>query len=75
MIELHDQRFELVNQVHDSVLMEIEEDLLDPCIEIACKIMENVLHLEVPTPVEVKVGDNWGDMKKWILKSKIQETA
>lgn len=72
MIELHKEHYHLVNQIHDSVLLEIEEDLLEPAIQRACDIMQNVLSLEVPLIIEAKVGDNWGSLTKWNLESKIQ---
>jgi len=64
MIQLHKEGFLLVNQIHDSVLLEVDEDYLEPSIEKAIEIMENVVKLAVPIKVEAKVGMNWGEMAK-----------
>lgn len=70
MIELHKAGFTIINQVHDSVLLEVKEDNYQLEVEQACEIMENVLVLEVPIIVEAKIGDNWGEMQKWSTKQK-----
>lgn len=63
MIHLYDEGFNLVNQVHDSIVLEIEDDEhLEAGIKRACEIMENVLELSVPLICEAKQGKNWGDL-------------
>jgi DNA polymerase-1 len=64
MIELYKSGLYIVNQIHDAVLLEVEEDFIEPSIKKATEIMESVLKLNVPIPVEAKVGDSWGAMEK-----------
>ncbi len=52
----------MILQIHDELIFEVKEDLAD---EFAQKIkiaMENVYKLKVPLVVDVKVGDNWGEV-------------
>ncbi len=51
-------------QVHDELLFEIKDDKVEEAAEKIKKIMEGVLKLKVPVVVDVKVGDNWGEMEE-----------
>ncbi|MDP2766328.1 MAG: DNA polymerase, partial [Candidatus Methanoperedens sp.] len=51
-------------QVHDELLFEVKENMVDEAAEKIKDIMENVIKLKVPVIVDAKVGDNWGEMKK-----------
>ncbi len=49
-------------QVHDELVFEIKDDIIE---ETALKIkglMEGVVKLEVPLVVNTKVGRNWGEI-------------
>jgi DNA polymerase-1 len=51
-------------QVHDELVFEIKKEKI-PKLALKIKnIMENVLKLKVPTIVDIKTGDNWGEMKE-----------
>jgi DNA polymerase I len=56
----------LLLQVHDELVFEIEESLVEKISPIIKTIMENVVDLEktkgVVCQVNYKVGDNWGEM-------------
>lgn len=53
----------LVLQVHDSLMVECDEGLVTEVKKILVKEMENVApELNVKLMVEVKVGDNWGEV-------------
>jgi DNA polymerase-1 len=62
----------LILQVHDELVLEVREDLVDEVGNKVKKIMENI-HLQhdhktrdkfkAPIVVDVKVGDNWGECK------------
>lgn len=52
-------------QIHDELLWEIEDCILDAVIPMLKDTMENVVELSTPTPVDVKVGLNWNQMKEW----------
>ena len=51
-------------QVHDELVFEIRDDVLEKWIGKIKPIMEDAIKLSVPVIVEAKAGDNWGDMEK-----------
>jgi len=51
-------------QVHDELVFEVKDYLIEETSEEIKKIMENVIKLKVPVVVDVKVGENWGEMEK-----------
>lgn len=64
-------------EIHDSKLFTIREDVLEPClkwlketIEDVPKIFKRRFNIDIPFkfPVEIKVGNNFGEMKKWEIK-------
>ncbi|MBU4257435.1 DNA polymerase I, partial [Patescibacteria group bacterium] len=57
-------RIKMLLQVHDELLFEVKENMVDEAVEKIKDIMENVIKLKVPVIVDAKVGDNWGEMKK-----------
>jgi DNA polymerase-1 len=60
----------LLLQVHDELVFEIEENLINKIAPKIKEIMENVVDLEktkgVVCKVEYKAGDNWGEMQKMV---------
>lgn len=50
-------------QVHDELLFEIKESKLRETSKEIQKIMENVIKLKVPIAVDIKTGDNWGELE------------
>ena len=52
-------------QVHDELIWEIEDDIMDAVIPEFVTIMEQAVELSVPVIADVKVGLNWQDMKSW----------
>jgi DNA polymerase I len=51
-------------QVHDELVFEIREDVVEKWVKKLKPIMENAIKLTVPVIVEAKAGDSWGDMEK-----------
>ncbi|MFH1233799.1 MAG: DNA polymerase I [Patescibacteria group bacterium] len=49
-------------QVHDELVFEVRDDLVEEATVKIKKIMENVIELKVPLIVEAKVGKNWGEL-------------
>ena len=49
--------------VHDELVLEVREDLVEEIAGICREIMEHAMPLEVPLPVEVSVGANWAELK------------
>jgi uracil-DNA glycosylase family 4 len=52
-------------QVHDDLLFEIREEDIGWTIPIIQDLMERTVKLVIQTPVDQKVGERWGSMKKW----------
>lgn len=58
----------LVLQIHDELLFEIREGEVDRWVPIIKDKMEHALKLSVPIVVDVKVGKNWGEMQRLMMK-------
>jgi DNA polymerase-1 len=58
----------LLLQVHDELVCEVREDLVDTVASDVREIMENVIDPKkthgVVCVADASVGDNWGEMKK-----------
>ena len=53
----------MILQVHDELLFETNEEELPELKTVVREIMENALALTVPLVVDLKVGDNWYNVK------------
>lgn len=62
--EYNDQDVKMLLQVHDELLFEVKNGLVDPISPKIKKIMEDVHKLDVPLTVDVKYGDNWRDLEE-----------
>jgi len=51
-------------QVHDELVCECPDDLVNVAAKIISEEMENAYQLLVPLDTEVKIGKNWTDMNK-----------
>ncbi len=54
----------LLLQVHDSLLLEVPNDLVDSTAKKVKEIMENVCKVSVPLNVDISIGHNWGRLEK-----------
>jgi DNA polymerase-1 len=54
----------MILQVHDDLLLEVPLDEKEAIISVVKDKMENATKLDVPLLIDVKIGDNWGEMKK-----------
>ncbi len=50
-------------QIHDDLIFEISEGVVDEVAPLIKVVMENAVQLCLPTPVEQKMGKNWGEME------------
>lgn len=63
----------IVGTVHDSLLFEVREEVVDEIVPYIHETMEDLvplrqkfgLELTVPLVVDVKVGQHWGEGEKW----------
>jgi DNA polymerase-1 len=53
----------IVLQVHDELLLEVQNASLDAVREALSREMEGVAGLRVPLRVELKLGPNWGELQ------------
>jgi len=53
----------LLLSIHDELLFEIKDDILEEKIGLIKNTMESVFKIDVPLKVEVKTGKNWGALK------------
>ncbi len=54
----------LILQVHDELLFECDPEDEEKISKLIKEKMENAIKLSVPIVVDLKVGDNWGEMTK-----------
>jgi len=52
----------ILSQIHDELLFEVKENIVEDFIPDIKEIMENAVSLKVPLKVEYKKGKNWYDM-------------
>ncbi len=53
----------MILQVHDELVFDAPDDELTTVKQIVTEAMENVLALDVPVKVGIKIGKNWKDME------------
>jgi DNA polymerase-1 len=53
----------MILQVHDDLLLEVPLEEREAIISVVKDKMENAVKLDVPLLIDVKIGDNWGEMK------------
>ena len=58
-----EMRSKMILQVHDELIFEVPSDEIDQMSEIVMELMPASLSLAAPLAVELKTGDNWGDME------------
>lgn len=51
----------LLLQVHDELIFEIKEDLIEEIVPKIQKLMQNIIYLDVPLIVDVGIGNNWDE--------------
>ena len=52
----------MILQIHDEIILEVREDLAEAVSRELKRIMENIYKLKVPLAVDVKIGENWGEL-------------
>lgn len=66
----------LLNTVHDSVLLDVHNDVLDKTARLTKRVLESApsmleeilgMKFDLPLPVDVDIGKNWHNMKSYSL--------
>jgi DNA polymerase-1 len=57
-----DEDIRMILQIHDEIILEVKEEKAQQTADRLKTIMENVHPLRVPLIVDVKIGDNWGEI-------------
>ncbi|MDO8505321.1 MAG: DNA polymerase I [bacterium] len=65
----HESSVRMLLQVHDELVFEIKKELVSEVAPKIKSIMESVYALKVPIVVDLKQGENWGEMDKFPLLS------
>ncbi|TSD01005.1 MAG: DNA polymerase I [Parcubacteria group bacterium Athens0714_25] len=52
----------MILQIHDEIILEVRQDLAEAVSKKIKEIMEGVYKLKVPLVVDVKIGENWGEL-------------
>lgn len=60
----------LLLQVHDELVFEVAKDCVGEIAPKIEEIMEGIYQLAAPLRVEIEMGDNWGNLKKWKSENK-----
>ncbi|UIP92152.1 DNA polymerase I [Wolbachia pipientis] len=62
MIQLFDQlkTGKIILQVHDELLVEVEDDKVQETAKLMKDVMENAIEISIPLEVEIKISNNWG---------------
>jgi len=53
----------LLLQVHDELVLEVPEEEREEMCQLVPRIMSTALELSVPLKVDIKTGNNWGEME------------
>jgi len=62
-----DSPVKMVMQVHDELIFELPQDLLDTSVRQIKALMQNTVRLRVPLLVSAKAGKNWYSLEKLSL--------
>jgi DNA polymerase I len=64
------QEIRMLLQVHDELVFEVREDLVEQYAKKFIPLMENAIAISVPVRVEAKAGKNWGEMEQLEVRIK-----
>ena len=55
----NDPRIVMTMQVHDELIFEIHQDIVEDVTKKLVELMNNAVELKVPLLAEAGIGDNW----------------
>jgi uracil-DNA glycosylase family 4 len=56
-------RCHIILQIHDELVWEISDDILEMAVPVIRSTMESAVELCMPTPVDYNIGHSWGGLK------------
>lgn len=56
------EEVKMILQIHDELIFEVDENLINDFSQEAKKVMEETYQLKVPLKVEFSIGENWGNL-------------
>ncbi|WP_083494329.1 DNA polymerase I [Colwellia sp. MT41] len=61
LLEQNDDRIKMTMQVHDELIFEIHQDIVEQTTKKLVELMNNAVVLNVPLIAEAGIGDNWDE--------------
>ena len=61
LTEQNDERIKMTMQVHDELIFEIHQDIVEETTAKLVELMNNAVKLSVPLIAEAGIGDNWDE--------------
>jgi DNA polymerase-1 len=61
LLEQNDDRVKMTMQVHDELIFEIHQDIVEETTHKLVELMNNAVELSVPLIAEYGIGDNWDE--------------
>ena len=59
ILEQNDPRIKMTMQVHDELIFEIHQDIVESTTQTLVEIMNNAVEMSVPLIAEAGIGENW----------------
>lgn len=63
ILPLLDDDKKMLLQIHDELIFEVRDDMIDDFSNKIKQIMENVFKLKIPLKTSLSIAKNWGDLK------------
>ena len=61
LLEQNDDRIKMTMQVHDELIFEIHQDIVEETTQKLVTLMNDAVELNVPLIAESGIGDNWDE--------------
>jgi len=61
LLEQNDERIKMTMQVHDELIFEIHQDIVEETTKKLVELMNDAVELSVPLIAEAGIGENWDE--------------
>ena len=61
LLEQNDERIKMTMQVHDELIFEIHQDIVEETTAKLVELMNDAVELSVPLIAEAGIGNNWDE--------------